>query len=260
MAPEKSVDAGVLAVWKAKYAALGRLIEVYEEAERVGALGGVFDPADPTTASPIGATPKAPMDLPVGVFRGKSLKEAIPIYLGAGRRKQTNKEIALGLQAGGFPTTAENFEATVATALYRLKNDGTILRFSDGWDLAASYPDSLRGRLEKDDKPRRKRRNTTANGRRRASAKQKSAATKKKSTPTMEKSSGENADRQIASFLGAHNGQYFTPRQIAEGVGATYERSFTIAFARLSHAGKVTRREDGQYTAERAAVDHLNAV
>jgi hypothetical protein len=94
-------------------------------------------------------------DLPVGVFRDKSLKDAIPIYLGAKRRKQTNKEIAVGLQAGGFPTTAENFEATVATALYRLKNDGVILRFPDGWDLAASYPDNLRGRLEKDAKPRK---------------------------------------------------------------------------------------------------------
>jgi hypothetical protein len=152
---EKPVDEGVLAVWKARYAALGRLIEVYEEAERIGALGGAFDPTDLPTLSLTGHAPKVVIGLPVGVFRDKSLREAIPIYLGAGRRKQTNKEIAIGLQDGGFPTTADNFEATVATALYRLKNDGVLLRFPDGWDLASSYPDNLRGRLEKDSKPRK---------------------------------------------------------------------------------------------------------
>lgn len=92
------------------------------------------------------------MDLPVGVFRDKSLKEAIQIYLGAGRRKQTNKEIALGLQNGGIPTTSKFFEATVGTALGRMKEEGLVLRFPDGWDLAASYPDSLRNRLDKDTK------------------------------------------------------------------------------------------------------------
>lgn len=92
------------------------------------------------------------MDLPVGVFRNKSLREAIQIYLGAGRRQQANKEIALGLQKGGIPTTSKNFEATVATALGRMKDDGVVLRFPDGWDLAASYPDSLRNRLDKDTK------------------------------------------------------------------------------------------------------------
>lgn len=93
------------------------------------------------------------MDLPVGIFRDKSIREAIAIYLGAGRRKQTNKEIAVGLQRGGIATTSVNFEATVATALGRMKDDGTVLRFPDGWDLASSYPESLRSRLDKDSKP-----------------------------------------------------------------------------------------------------------
>jgi hypothetical protein len=93
------------------------------------------------------------MDLPVGIFRDKSIREAIEIYLGAGRRKQTNKEIAVGLQRGGIATTSVNFEATVATALGRMREDGTVLRFPDGWDLASSYPESLRSRLDKDSKP-----------------------------------------------------------------------------------------------------------
>jgi hypothetical protein len=112
---------------------------------------------------PEGATPNggqtAPkgraVDLPVGVFRDKTLREAITILLEAGRRKQTNKEIADGLKKGGIPTTSANFEPTVATALHRMRADGIVLRFDDGWDLASSYPDNLRNRLQSKEKPRK---------------------------------------------------------------------------------------------------------
>ena len=69
--------------------------------------------------------------------------------------KQTNKEIAAGLRQGGIVSTSSNFEATLATALGRMREDGKLLRFPDGWDLASSYPDSLRSRLDnKDAKPK----------------------------------------------------------------------------------------------------------
>jgi hypothetical protein len=149
MAAEKPHQDAFLAAIEAKIAAWKAVADSYRAAAALdgplgepspirGALSVTLDPA------------RTGAGLPVGVFRDKSLKEAIPIYLAAGHRKQANKEIAIGLQAGGFPTTATNFEATVATALYRLKSDGVLLRFSDGWDLASSYPDSLRSRLEKD--------------------------------------------------------------------------------------------------------------
>ena len=114
--------------------------------------GGGADVSISTAQSGVGRA----MDLPVGVFRDKGIKEAIPIYLEAARRKQTNKEIAAGLMKGGIATTSDNFEATVGTALLRLKREGIVLRFSDGWDLAALYPDSLRNRLEKELKPTRR--------------------------------------------------------------------------------------------------------
>lgn len=106
-----------------------------------------------------------PIDLPVGIFRDKSLREAIEIYLGAGRRKQKNHEIALGLQKGGIATTSKFFEATVATALGRMREDGDVLRFPDGWDLAASYPESLRNRLDKDTKAPKARKGKKAKAR-----------------------------------------------------------------------------------------------
>lgn len=122
-------------------------------------------------------TPRQAIDLPVGVFRDKGVKEAIEIFLGAGRRKQTNKEIADGLKRGGIATTSGNFESTVATALFRLKSDGKVLRFDDGWDLASSYPDSLRSRLEVKDKPKARKKKSKAS--KKATASPKTAATGK---------------------------------------------------------------------------------
>jgi hypothetical protein len=52
-----------------------------------------------------------------------------------------------GLLRGGLASTSKNLESTVATALGRLRDEGIVLRFPDGWDLAESYPESLRNRL-----------------------------------------------------------------------------------------------------------------
>jgi hypothetical protein len=156
MASDKHATDPFLAAVEAKIAAWKAVADSYKAAVALdgplGERGGVVAAVGAGALSVRGHAPRT--DLPVGVFRGKTIKEAIAIYLGAVQRKQTNKEIAIGLKNGGIATTAANFEATVATALYRLKEEGVILRFNDGWDLAASYPDSLRGRLEKDRKPR----------------------------------------------------------------------------------------------------------
>jgi hypothetical protein len=133
----------------AKIAAWTAVLETYDKATRID--GGVSEAVAGAVFSATNA-----QDLPVGVFRGKGVKEAIVIYLEATRRKQTNKEIAAGLEAGGIATTSANFESTVATALMRLRTDGLVLRFPDGWDLAAQYPESLRNRLQKDAPAKRK--------------------------------------------------------------------------------------------------------
>lgn len=157
MSHEKPAQDAFLAAIEGKIAAWQAVADSYRMAVSLdGALGDVT-PASATNTRPLGQPPSGkPMDLPVGIFRDKSIKEAITIYLGAGHRKQTNKEIAAGLQKGGIATTSANFEATIATALHRMKDDGIVLRFPDGWDLAASYPDSLKNRLQRDAKPRRK--------------------------------------------------------------------------------------------------------
>ena len=87
-------------------------------------------------------------DLPMGALRSKSVPDAITLCLAAGHRKQTNKEIAAGIVAGGLESGAKNLEASVAATLFRLKKAGVVLRFADGWDLAEHYPDHIRKKLE----------------------------------------------------------------------------------------------------------------
>jgi hypothetical protein len=156
MASEKRERDPVLAAMEAKAAAWKAAADSYRAAATLdGPLG---EPSGIIGSGGIHIGGAARVDLPVGIFRDKTLKDAIAIYLEAGRRKQTNKEISEGLKAGGFPSTAGNFESTVATALYRLKNDGVVLRFPDGWDVASSYPDGLRNRLQKDTAPKKAKR------------------------------------------------------------------------------------------------------
>jgi hypothetical protein len=117
--------------------------------------------------------PSAAFDLPMGALRKKTVPDAITLYLSAGHRKQTNKEIASGILAGGLETGAKNLEASVAAALFRLKKAGIVLRFADGWDLAEHYPDHIRKKLEPT--------TTTTAIKKSAKAKKKRAA---KATPT----------------------------------------------------------------------------
>jgi hypothetical protein len=58
-----------------------------------------------------------PVELPTGAFLGKSIGAAIKLYLGAIRRKQTTKEIAVALKEGGVESTSDNFESVVLASL-----------------------------------------------------------------------------------------------------------------------------------------------
>jgi hypothetical protein len=84
------------------------------------------------------------MDLPAGAFLGKSLPDAIKLYLEAMRQRKTAKEIATALREGGVVSTSDNFESVVQAALQRLKSMGHLLKFADGWGLPEWSPASFR--------------------------------------------------------------------------------------------------------------------
>ena len=216
---------GFLAMIEAKIAALQALAESYRTALSVGALGQLaeLDQSVPSPAISGGTNQSgaASVDLPVGVFRDKSIPDAIKLFLSAQRRKQTGKEIAAGLLAGGLVSTSNRFDTTVTTGLHRLKAAGVVLRFQDGWDLAESYPEHLRTRIGNNartskpmPKPKKKAKRRAAKGKSKAGSPQ------------------AGLESRIEAVLKAHPIQVFSPAQVGSAVDAD-ERLVRMALGRM---------------------------
>ena len=176
--------------------------------------------------------------MPVGVFRNKSIPEAIKLYLQTGRRKQTTKEIAAGLKAHGLVSTAKHFERTVNGTLHRLKMTGMVLRFKDGWDLAESYPDHLNSRLGNgvvnSSKPKAK----PSKGTRRNSKR------KSKARPKI------GLDARIESILKENQTKVFSPDKISKMINVG-ERGVRLALGRMAKKKMAIKMPEGGYTAYR---------
>lgn len=249
MADKPIADAGMLPVWKAKYAALGRLIESYEEAERIGALGGVFDPQDPSVLSAMSAgasslvsavisgTAGTPTELPVGAFLNMSIPEAIKLYLSAVKRKQTAREIAAALKDGGMESTAANWETTVTGALHRLKTARAVLRFKDGWGLADFYPESLRNRITKDAEPKKKRGRPKKATKNTARREPKAERRKEPAQPGLQ--------QRIDDYLQTRGSEYTTVQELAAQLKVAAP-ILNLALGRMAKTTKIERNQDGR--------------
>jgi hypothetical protein len=191
-----------------------------------------------------GSGRRASVELPVGAFRGMKIPEAIKLLLQAARRKQTAREIAVGLREGGMETTAKNFETTVTGALHRMKGDGEVLRFKDGWDLAEAHSSALRNRLAKEGKK---------DGKRGSKARHVIASKKVASKPKAVVLKGPTLDQRIEAFLRAHPLEWFTTKQIAEALKETDMKVVGMAFARMVRFGKIAKGDDGRYANPKAA-------
>ena len=236
MATEKPEQDTFLVMIDAKIAALQALVESYRAALSVGALGQPGDTDLPTLTPGAGVSARqggfGPVDLPIGVFRDKSIPEAIKMYLAAGRRKQTAKEIAAGLKEGGLVSTSKDFERTVTGTLHRLKG-GVVLWFKDGWDLAESYPDHLRTRIGNE------------NGKPKAKPKKKTRRRRPK-----RKAKGPGLDSRIESVLTGNTTLTFTPDAIANKIGVDV-RVVRLALGRLVKKNKATKLKSGDYAVYR---------
>ena len=266
MAAEKPETDGFLAVIEAKIGALKTLADSYRAALSLGALG---QPGDvdlsatiPSQSGTSNGVASGPIELPVGVFRSKTIPDAIRLFLAAARRKQTTRDIAVGVRQGGLETTATHFEATITGALHRLKRDGVVLRFRDGWDLAEHYPDHIRNKLEAVVKSKGK-----ARAKKRSAKKTRPGQTKASSRMPEDKvqarltSGGHTIDQEIIAHLGAHAGQRFLPKEIGEALKESDGRRVGMAFARLVHQRRLTKDNEGRYSILQATTEHrLKAV
>lgn len=130
---------------KAQISALQGVLASVEQASAVGALRPI-DGIDLSSQALAGGRSDSfgvPTDLPQGAFLGKSVPACIELYLSAVKKKKTNKEIVDALRAGGVESNSK-LENTVNGALFKLKNDGVVLRFDDGWGLSSWYPAHIR--------------------------------------------------------------------------------------------------------------------
>ena len=179
----------------------------------------------------------APADLPVGVFRDKSIPDAIKLFLAAQRRKQTAKEITAGLLAGGLVSTSIRFDTSVGTGLHRLKAAGVVLRLQDGWDLAESYPEHLRSRI--------------VNSTRTSKPKSKKTVKRRRAMPakSARKRSGSGFDERLLEYMQSRpTGETSSPESISLVLHADV-RVATMGLGRLAKKGTVTKHQDGQYSA-----------
>ncbi len=226
--------AAILADMEAKYTALGNAIASLRVAVAAGALGvlGEISGAPPVGVQPLSGS----ISLPRGAFLGKTVTEAIKLYLSALRKKQTNKEIAQALKDGGLESTG-NFDNLVTSGLFRLKQDGTVLRFDDGWGLAEWYPESFRNRVAQE-KPK----NSEKKGSKKPARKAKAPEAKTSSKVPKAKAGG--LEQQIEAILRSEPSRVFLSRGIAETLGVN-SGAVSLSLGRMATKRKAEKRQNG---------------
>jgi hypothetical protein len=235
MSTDKFDFAEILAVLEAKHAALGSTIEHFRAALKLGALGS----GDNTVAGPSqqrsGFGADRSIELPNGALVGKTIPDAIRIFLSAARRKQTTEQIVEALREGGVESTAKNFKKSVNTTLNRLTAFRELLKFKDGWALAEFYPESLRAKIEAAADARPKKRPKKA----------KAAKKPLLALPPVAPSETSKAER-IVRFLKAHEGQAYSAAAIASAIGQS-PVGFGIVLMHLANGGQIVKTDDGLY-------------
>jgi hypothetical protein len=183
-----------------------------------------------------------PMDLPDGAFYGKSVPACIELYLSAVKKKKTNKEIAAALKEGGVESNASTFSNTVTAALFKLKTDGTVLRFKDGWGLSAWYPANIRGSLgatPKKSGAKKKGKKSKAKASSVVTAKLDSAKVTEIAKPE------ENMESRILKFFKA-NHRELPASEIATALGVKIQTAH-LMLGKLTHQGKVEKLSTGNF-------------
>jgi hypothetical protein len=144
MTPEKIDYIAILNDMKAKRAALDASIVALEAALASGTLGQAVEGVSSGIGTMGLGSPGTPMDLPSGAFNGKTLPEGIKLYLSAARQRKSTRDITNGIREGGMVSTSQNFESVVQATLQKLKSQGHVLKFADGWGLSEWYPAGFR--------------------------------------------------------------------------------------------------------------------
>lgn len=206
-----------------------------------GAMVPNLDSGDASPFIPQSNVNQQPMELPRGAFLGKSLPAAIKLYLSAVMKKQSIREVATALRDGGVETTSDNFENVITGCLNRMKANGEILRFDDGWALAEFYPERLRASL----------RSAQEVGVKRPTAKKganKKNPKKAAKTPKADKAdTGESLDDRFESFSHSRQGEWITFKDVMAALPDVSRQAAASTLGRFAKARGWEKSEDGKY-------------
>ena len=181
---------------------------------------------------------RQPTELPRGAFLNKSLPAAVKLYLQSVMKKQTIKEIATALRDGGVESTSDNFENVITGCVNRMKTNGELLRFKDGWALAEFYPEHLRRNLSSDGVVKRK------------IAVKKTKKTKKTVKSPVEKPKAEGLGHQIETYFSNRQGVWVTLKDIAGALpGNPKPAVVALLLGRMVAKKGWEKSPDGKYRA-----------
>jgi hypothetical protein len=233
------------AVVEGKIKALQALLDSLKSAVAMGAFGSGEGLDLAVSGASSNALDMTPIDLPEGAFNGKSLPACVKLYLSAAKRKKTIKEIAAALREGGVESTSDNFENVVTGALFRLKTNGDVLRFKDGWGLSEWYPANMRGSVGAPTKN--------------SKAKKKGKKARTKTSPAMKTTKGEPQnvteiakpeDKPEPRILGFFktNQREIPAREVATALGLKIQ-TVNLVLSKLAHQNKIQRLQSGNFRA-----------
>jgi hypothetical protein len=215
------------------------------------ASGAVITAPDGTMGTPLLSSAGAdsqPTELPRGAFLNKSLPAAVKLYLSSVVKKQTIKEIATALREGGVESTSDNFEGVITGCLHRMKSNGELLQFKDGWALAERYPAHIRASLSHGGASARK--VTKKKGK-----KSSKAAKPAKDTPDIPKkivsapmqATKLGLEQRIEEFVRSRKGHSFGAADILNANPDIERRSLPLALGRLAKKHLWIKEQDGKY-------------
>jgi len=247
MSVEKIDYAAIIADLEAKRAALETAITSLKAVVASGALG----PSEGTSYVNLAGTlvsPSAPGgEIPDGAFHGKSIPEAIRLYLELMRKKQTAREIAEGLKKGGTESTSKYFDKMIYATLDRLKKAGHVVKIEGNWGLPAWYPALMRaGVRENGQKPKRR-------GRPRKTI---SKTGGPKLLPGPNKPAMDEGhhpaklSERIMALLKEHPKEEFTAKQLSERFGI-HAKVISMTMGTIMKKGEIRLSAPGTYTASK---------
>jgi len=186
-----------------------------------------------------------PTELPRGAFLGKSIPAAIKLYLYAMKRKQTDREIATALREGGVESTSDNFEKVVTGCLNRMKMNGEVLRFKDGWGLTEFYPAHLRSSLSQEGSSKRK--IITKKKPKKAAAKPKAAASGAP-VPQSQAAAPGVVDR-IVAYVEGHKGEWVTFHEVVAAFPGNDSKMIALNLGKSAKKHGWEKSPEGHYRA-----------